>query len=122
MQLQDNRLVLLVGDLNAAPDHPALQLLRDAGYVDLWEKLHPTTSDTPLSITNPSMSISMDPSVLADLGLTFPSHNPIKRIDYGWANQLLMHYISNISVIGDDPNPDGTYASDHLGLLFEFDL
>jgi len=106
MSVHQNRLVLLVGDLNATPDHPSLQLLRDAGYVDLWAKLHP--------VPNP-----MNPK---ELGYTFPSNLPIKRIDFGWANPLLANYIQNIQVIGGEPNPDGTYASDHLGLLFTFDV
>jgi endonuclease/exonuclease/phosphatase family metal-dependent hydrolase len=99
-----NRLVLLVGDMNATPDHPALQLLRDAGYVDLWDKLHP------------------NPITQEDLGFTFPSDKPIKRIDFGWANKLLADYVCNITIIGNTPNPDGTYASDHYGLQFTFDL
>jgi len=66
LNLHKHRMVLLVGDLNATPNHPSLQLLRDAGYVDLWEKLHPVTSA----------------STFNDLGYTFPSNNPIKRIDF----------------------------------------
>jgi len=91
--------VLLVGDMNAQPDHPAIKQLAAAGYVDLWQKLYPTQP-----------------------GYTFSSDFPVKRIDYGWANKYLADTISQITVFGKDPATDGTFASDHLGLVFTFDL
>lgn len=91
---------LLVGDLNATPDNPALQELVKGGLVDLWAKLYPSLP-----------------------GYTFPSTGAIKRIDFGWANAVLMKNgnLKKVSIIGTQP-ANGIFASDHFGLLFEFDL
>jgi len=91
--------ILLVGDMNAPPDHPALKQLAAAGFVDLWQKLYPKQP-----------------------GYTFGADYPIKRIDYGWANKYLVDAITNVTIFGKEPASDGTFASDHLGLLFTFNL
>ncbi len=89
---------LLVGDLNAEPDDPALQLLRDAGLVDLWQELQGN-----------------------DPGYTYASDDPTKRIDYCWANQALAVQATGIELIATQPAANGVYASDHFGLCVTFD-
>jgi len=51
---------ILMGDLNAEPDWPEMQLMRQAGLVDSWAE----AGEGP--------------------GLTWPSDDPFQRIDYIW--------------------------------------
>lgn len=88
---------LLVGDMNATPDDPSLQPLRDAGLVDLWQELQGDA-----------------------LGYTAPSDDPTNRIDYCWANQALAALATEIELIATQPEDD-VYASDHFGLCVTFD-
>ena len=90
---------LLVGDLNATPDDPTLEPLREAGLVDLWQELHPDAA-----------------------GHTYPSDAPAKRIDYCWASPDLAARAIAIELILTEPDPDGVYASDHLGLCVTFEV
>lgn len=87
--------LILLGDFNATPDEPALDYLKKAGLIDVWQKLHGD-----------------------EKGYTFPSHQPYERIDFIWANKLLatkLYRIEQIKLIGGNPT-DGEYPSDHLGL------
>ncbi len=98
----------LAGDTNAEPDSLAMRFLRgDAtheretgDFVDAW------------LATNPS-----------DAGLTFPSDSPNRRIDYIYAipgsdGTFLPTRCERLFTL---PVND-TYASDHLGVLCDFEL
>ena len=74
---------LLAGDFNAEPEEKAMKFLLDAenfdqcsggtnAFVDAWEAVQPGLSEAQRTAQD---SISRD-------GLTFPSCNPIKRIDF----------------------------------------
>ncbi len=84
---------LLVGDMNAEPNNRYLQALADAGYEDFWQKLRAT-----------------------EAGYTYPANSPDRRIDYCWGNKTLCDKGCTIDLIGNSPNSDGIYSSDHLGL------
>ena len=77
---------VLVGDMNAEPGSPEMQALADAGLLDAW--------------------------TMAGIGQghTFPSDDPVKRIDWIWVTPDL------VVVSADIP---GTTASDHLPMLVE---
>lgn len=51
---------VVLGDLNAEPDWPEMELMRQAGLVDAWQQ----AGDGP--------------------GLTWPADDPVKRIDWIW--------------------------------------
>lgn len=92
---------LLMGDLNAEPRDPALQQLRDAGFVDLWAFLYP--DDPGYTESHPA--------------------GENKRIDYFWGNDEIKARAKSIELFGGKPSPneakpgsDEVYASDHLGL------
>lgn len=84
---------LLFGDLNCAPDGGALQILRDAGWIDMWAALQPN-----------------------NLGWTFEADQPRLRIDYVLASPSLRARVRSIERIGTERAPPPR-LSDHLGLL-----
>lgn len=87
---------LIMGDFNAAPDEPALKLLADQGWRDVW--LHLTGEEGG--------------------GLTFEPAEPSKRIDYFWANRAMLNRLAEIRLVkrGEE---GGVQLSDHLGLIVE---
>ena len=89
---------MLAGDLNAFPDDPALNILREAGLTDLWPRFHP-----------------------GDPGYTTPSDRPYKRFDYCWVNEALLSRVTGIELILTHRNANGVYASDHFGLCVTLD-
>jgi endonuclease/exonuclease/phosphatase family metal-dependent hydrolase len=86
----------LVGDMNATPDDSALALLGPAGLADEWAAIG----------TGP--------------GFTYPSDAPTKRIDYIWSSPALAPAIQSIQLVGTQPAQDGTFLSDHFGVVATF--
>jgi endonuclease/exonuclease/phosphatase family metal-dependent hydrolase len=84
---------LLVGDLNAEPGEPALTVLSKGGLTDLWAKLEPNQK-----------------------GSTYPSCDPSARDDYVWGDATVATAATTIELVATQP-VNGTYASDHFGLL-----
>ena len=70
-----------------------------AGYTDIWQMLHSNAN-----------------------GFTFSSSTPNARIDYCWVNNLMKDKIKSIEIIGKEPDKNGLYPSDHLGLLLDCNL
>jgi len=93
---------LLAGDFNMEPGSAPINLLdQDPDFVDMWVRIWGTQS----------------------AGLTFPSNNPIKRIDYIYVSPTLSGLADTISVCGSTPDPiTGVYTSDHLGLVATFKI
>lgn len=88
--------LVMVGDMNIEPSHSALSAIRAAGFTDMWALLQP-----------------------GDAGYTYPSNKPVKRIDYIWGNNKLAANLTKtgqVMQLGQTPNADGVFASDHLGL------
>ncbi|HPR17667.1 MAG TPA: endonuclease/exonuclease/phosphatase family protein [Candidatus Cloacimonadota bacterium] len=90
---------LLVGDLNAEPQNKNMQKLALAGYTDVWKMQHPDEN-----------------------GFTHKPIDPSMRIDYCWVNNLMKDRIKSIEIIGKEPDENGLYPSDHLGLLLDCNL
>ena len=88
--------LILLGDMNATPQNENIHKLTMQGYIDIWHKLNPKND-----------------------GFTYPSSAPAKRIDHCWVNESFANKIKNIKLIGKNPDKDGIYPSDHLGLLIE---
>jgi exonuclease III len=88
--------MILLGDMNATPNNENIHKLTMQGFIDIWNKLNPEND-----------------------GFSYPSKEPIKRIDFCWANEAIANEIKEIKLIGNKPNKDGIYPSDHLGLAIE---
>lgn len=88
---------LLVGDFNIPSDSDLLARLRESGWTDAWEKLHPGQD-----------------------GFTFEADHPSMRIDYAWANADLAPRVQAIEIIRHDTGK--IRLSDHLGLKVDLDL
>lgn len=87
---------VLLGDLNAEPDDPAIGILKEAGFVDCWEVAggpHP--------------------------GYTYPAQNGVRRIDYILVRNVPR--VRSVTLIGIDRVED-VYPSDHAGLLADLVL
>ena len=84
---------LLLGDLNSPPDSPAVTLLRESGWCDLWAERR---SD--------------------ETGHTFESDHPTQRIDYVFASADLRARVHAIDRVGTEGGRPPRF-SDHLALL-----
>jgi endonuclease/exonuclease/phosphatase family metal-dependent hydrolase len=96
---------VLIGDLNAydspapAPRTPALQLLRDANYVDVWPAVHGDEEGFT--------------GMLNRAGRGTPVGYPYKRIDYVWVQGYHPDAMSRFGVT----SPGDAGLSDHFGVL-----
>ena len=88
--------MILLGDMNATPQDENIHKLTMQGFIDIWNILNPESD-----------------------GFSYPSREPAKRIDFCWANEAIAKDIKSIKLIGNKPNKDGIYPSDHLGLVIE---
>ena len=94
--LPSGRPAVLVGDFNAPPDSVAIRSLTSAPargdtLCDVWQQANP-----------------MDP------GATMPSHAPVVRLDYLFVSPEVR--VIRAERLGELPDPDGFYPSDHLGV------
>eukprot|EP00823_Brevimastigomonas_motovehiculus_P008566 TRINITY_DN7873_c0_g1_i1.p1 TRINITY_DN7873_c0_g1~~TRINITY_DN7873_c0_g1_i1.p1 ORF type:complete len:318 (-),score=65.03 TRINITY_DN7873_c0_g1_i1:289-1242(-) len=94
-----NAYTLLVGDMNAQPDNPAIKQIKNQ-MTDLWPKFHATEAGYTSPLPGP----------------------PNERIDYMWANSNLAPLTSSIKQLGTKPNSLFIYPSDHIGLCATFEL
>jgi endonuclease/exonuclease/phosphatase family metal-dependent hydrolase len=95
VRLSDDRAPLLVcGDLNLQPDHPSLELLLDAGYVDASRAIR----------------------------ATMPNPDPEVRPDYVLVRADSLAAILSAATLGSGSDADGFLPSDHLGIAVELEL
>jgi endonuclease/exonuclease/phosphatase family metal-dependent hydrolase len=81
---------LVVGDFNASPDTPAIARMRGA-LRDTWGVVHGEA-----------------------VGATMPSHAPVVRLDYLFVGAGPV--LGQTTLLGDEPDGEGFYPSDHLGV------
>lgn len=74
-------------------------LLRDAGYVDSYRRIHPHA-----------------------LGFTCPSASPAGRIDFIFANPIMAQRLETCYTVLDGDGLPGSQASDHLAVAATFGL
>ncbi|HHV93987.1 MAG TPA: hypothetical protein GXX47_05545 [Firmicutes bacterium] len=96
---KDNKRIVLLGDFNALPEEEAVTVLRESclGLKDAWES---ACGDAP--------------------GGTWEVPTPQRRIDYIFYGPGLS--LLSCERVGLLPNKEGVYASDHAGLLAEFEV
>jgi endonuclease/exonuclease/phosphatase family metal-dependent hydrolase len=90
---------LIMGDLNQTPDVDLWQPLVAAGWTDIWSFVRPGAA-----------------------GYTFEAAEPRVRIDYAWANQVLLPRICSIEVTGQAQATGNLHISDHMALLVTCDI
>lgn len=92
------RPAILTGDLNAEPGSAPVRLLRGEPFrfLDCWEAVRP-----------------------ADVGYTYASYHPVRRIDYILARGPAS--VAGIELVGGAAD-QGVYPSDHLGILVDIVL
>ncbi|MBI4387964.1 MAG: endonuclease/exonuclease/phosphatase family protein [Candidatus Omnitrophica bacterium] len=109
-QLTWNENTILTGDFNCTSDSAPIQKLKEAGLVDIFEKLHP--KENGFTWDNDRNPFLKTHSVL------FPN----RRIDLMLANQ---HFLKNFSIktceLAFTQPTDETFPSDHFGGCAEFD-
>jgi len=94
----DKDYFLLAGDFNMEPPQAPITILNSTGYLtDMFYHFWPVSP-----------------------GYTYPSLNPIKRIDYMFLSSQLLQKASSIYITANRPDTTGVYASDHFGLLATF--
>ena len=111
---------ILMGDFNARPEADEIRWLRGlvtlsgrrTYYQDAWDRLHPGELGWTWACANPYTER------LAFL-------EPDRRIDYIFVTPMRRDgraTIRSCRIVLDQPAPDGTYASDHFGLLAEIQI
>jgi endonuclease/exonuclease/phosphatase family metal-dependent hydrolase len=89
-----------------APEIVALQAVRcDPAGEPMWQLAAAGWSDVWAHLRN------------NDLGYTFESNAPDKRIDYIWASRDVLPSIKSIELVTEPANRAAARLSDHLGLL-----
>lgn len=96
--IDNEEFAAILGDFNQSPESRVLQPLKNAGWQDVWEVLQPDNS-----------------------GFTFEAPEPNLRIDYVWANMPLQKVVRGINLVANK-NDGNIHASDHYGIVVEFDL
>lgn len=89
--LPPDRTPVVVGDFNTTPDAPAVMQMRGT-LRDAWAVVHGGGGG----------------------GATMPSHAPVARLDYAYVGGGPL--VTGATLLGDRPDADGFYPSDHLGL------
>ena len=101
--------VLLGGDFNTPPNAPSIQRIREAGFLDLFGRLHPR-----------------EPGITWDNQNLFIQSHSVKfqdrRIDYLFLNKKGGERFSpaDCEVVCRTPTADGIYPSDHYGVMALF--
>lgn len=98
--------VLLAGDFNAPPQAPSIRRIREHGFLDLFDHLHPGEPGATWDNANP---------FIQSHSVRFPD----RRIDYLFLKEAALPETRLVSceVACRTSNPQGLFPSDHYGLL-----
>jgi endonuclease/exonuclease/phosphatase family metal-dependent hydrolase len=103
---------VLAGDFNAVPMSPEIRAIEDAGFIDVVSRLSPYAK---ASTWNPTKN---------DVIQKFYSHSSREdavRVDYIFANQMVVPALQRVSVGLDGPS-DRPHPSDHFALVCDLRL
>ena len=108
MVSQKHGAFLLAGDFNDIPQSEPIKEIKNAGYFDLLELLHPGDPNITWDNQNPFIQ-------------THSVKFPDRRIDFLLANQPMLeaHPPQICDVVFTRPNAKGIYPSDHYGVFAE---
>ena len=107
----DNGFAVVAGDFNCTPDSPAMTwFIAQSRFIDTYGTLYPDAAGFTWSNRN----------------LFAQNHRPVlpdRRIDYILANHAFAeNRLKRCEVIFDKAQTLGVFASDHFGVLAEFDV
>ena len=102
---------LLAGDFNDVRESAAVQQLEHEGFVDLYQMDGPDQSAVTWDNKNPFIQ-------------THSVKFPDRRIDFLFANQMLLSQLSSSScrIVLNRADQNGIYPSDHYGVLSELNF
>jgi endonuclease/exonuclease/phosphatase family metal-dependent hydrolase len=101
----------VMGDFNAPPGTPEVRMVTDeAGFTDAFAALHP--KEPGITWDNEHPYVRMASEVLPD-----------RRIDYLFLrnNNEVWRRLRSVDLVFTRPDPKGIYATDHYGILAEFE-
>jgi len=103
----EGQLALLTGDFNSTDDTRVIQHVVDSGFVDSFKELHGAAT-AELGATSPIV-LRQQPG----------EQNPTRRIDFVFARAARLAKLEALAsvVVGNNPDAQGLYPSDHLGVL-----
>ena len=105
----EGEFTIVGGDFNSTPDSAAMTwFLGQSGLIDTYETLHPGAAGFTWNSRN----------------LFAQNHRPVlpdRRIDYILADARLAKNLKRCEIVFDTPDALGRFASDHFGVLAEFD-
>jgi endonuclease/exonuclease/phosphatase family metal-dependent hydrolase len=106
----DGGFTVVAGDFNCTPDSLAMTwLISQSGLIDTYAILHTGAAGFTWSNTN----------------FFAQNHRPVlpeRRIDYVLADSgLVKNRLRRCEIVFDVPQPHGVFASDHFGVLAEFE-
>ncbi len=97
--------LLLGGDFNAPPGEPPIRRMSEAGFTDLFSRLHPSDAGITWDNRNP---------FIQSHSVRFPD----RRIDYIFMRGR--EQLASCEVVCNTPAAGGLYPSDHYGVLATF--
>lgn len=105
----EDAFTIVAGDFNSTPDSAAMTwFLGRSALIDTYGTLHPGTAGFTWNSRN----------------LFAQNHRPVlpdRRIDYILADARLAKNLKRCEIVFDTPDALGMFASDHFGVLAEFD-
>ena len=101
---------LIAGDFNDTPESESIRTIQEAGFCDLFGRLHAGEAGLTWDNRNPFMN---------DHAVKLPD----RRIDYLFASKdlVLSGSLAKCEVVFNHPNTNGIYPSDHYGVFAEFE-
>lgn len=102
---------VVMGDFNSTPDSPEIKAMIHKGkFTDIYAKQHPG---------KPGITWNNKNSYTG--GCDHPM--PDRRIDFLFARNegKVIGKLTDVKIIFDEPNADGVWPSDHLGVLAEWE-
>ena len=101
---------LLAGDFNDTPESKPVKTIKAAGFIDLFESLHPDERGLTWDNKNPFMK---------EHAIKLPD----RRIDFLFAHKKLLANTSPLKceVVFNLPDKNGIYPSDHYGVVVDLE-
>ncbi|MBI4368128.1 MAG: endonuclease/exonuclease/phosphatase family protein [Candidatus Omnitrophica bacterium] len=97
---------LLTGDFNDGPGSRPIQAIREAGYQDVYERLHPDEAGFTWDNRNPFIQ-------------THSVKFPDRRIDFIFAHNTFadQYVFESAGLVFNRASAEGIYPSDHFGVI-----
>ena len=98
----------IAGDFNSAPNKPSIQSVQKV-WLDTFAVANPGVEGLTWNYKNPYAERARE-------------HMPERRIDYIFTSKIEKTAIRSSKVVFDQPDSNGTFPSDHFGVMTEIDF